>query len=89
MENSAMIPEPSGTASVEQKMEFRRALRLERMPESARGHFVASWSGKASPRRAIKAQCLECQGFDRAAVTECTAYACSLWMYRPFQGKEG
>jgi len=32
-------------------------------PKSVRGHFVAAWAGKCSPRRAIKAQCLECVGF--------------------------
>ena len=70
------------------KMAQKRAARLETCPESAKGHFVASWSGKCSPRRAVKAFCLECNGFDRAAVANCTGYACPLWHYWPFQ-KEG
>jgi hypothetical protein len=32
--------------------------------------------------------CLECVGFDRNAITECTAPACPLWNFRPFQPGE-
>lgn len=73
------------TASVGEKMTAKRAGRLETTPESAKGHFVAAWAGKCSPRRAIKAQCLECVGFDRREVAECTNWACALWHFRPFQ----
>jgi hypothetical protein len=73
------------TPSLNQKIAAKRAGRLATTPESAKGHFVAAWAGKCSPRRAIKAQCLECVGFERKAITECTSYGCSLWMFRPFQ----
>jgi hypothetical protein len=73
------------TASLGKKIAAKRAGRLATMPESAKGHFVAAWAGKCSPRRAIKAQCLECVGFDRQAITNCTGYACPLWPFRPFQ----
>lgn len=46
------------------------------------------YSGAASPRKAIKAMCLECVGYERSAVAECTATACPLWMYRPYGDKE-
>lgn len=62
-----------------------------RMPES-RWHGVppylrAFWlrvlRGEASAREAIRAQCLECCGFDRAAVTTCASVGCPLWLRRP------
>jgi hypothetical protein len=72
-------------ASLSEKIAATRARRLATTPKSVRGHFVAAWAGKCSPRRAIKAQCLECLGFDRQAITECTGWACPLWHFRPFQ----
>jgi hypothetical protein len=73
------------TAPVGEKMVAKRAGRLETTPESAKGHFVAAWAGKCSPRRAIKAQCLECVAFDRQEIADCTNWACALWHFRPFQ----
>jgi len=40
---------------------------------------------QGSPRMAIKAQCLDCCGLDRTAITECLASACPLWHFRPYQ----
>jgi hypothetical protein len=76
-------------ASLDEKIAAKRAGRLATTPESAKGHFVAAWAGKCSPRRAIKAQCLECVGFDRQAITDCTGWACPLWAFRPFQKPAG
>src|ERR1017187_5891040 len=66
----AMSKPLSETASLGGKIATKRAGRLATTPESAKGHFVAAWAGKCSPRRAIKAQCLECVGFDRQAITD-------------------
>jgi hypothetical protein len=77
------------TASLGEKIAAKRARRLATIPESAQGHFVAAWAGKCSPRRAIKAQCLECVGFDREEITDCSCWACPLWAFRPFQKPEG
>jgi hypothetical protein len=63
----------------------KRARRIETAPESFRKLLTLALSGKCSPRQAIKAQCAECNGFDRDAITGCTAYACPLWAFRPFQ----
>ena len=41
--------------------------------------------GSASPRQAIKAFCLHCVGDLRDQITNCTAYACPLYEYRPYQ----
>jgi hypothetical protein len=69
--------------SVEQKIEKIRARRLAACPRSSKRLLASS-----SPRAAIKAFCTECVGYDRLAATGCTAYACPLWRYRPFQTKE-
>lgn len=54
-------------------------------PSSARKSLGRAFSGVASPRQAIKAACLTCTGFDRSSIQKCTAWACPLWRYRPFQ----
>ena len=65
----------------------RRAGRIATTPESFRNLLTQSHSGNCSPRVAIKAQCAECNGFDRDAIRDCTAYACPLWQFRPYQQK--
>lgn len=47
--------------------------------------MVKAYDGSASPRKAIKAMCLECLSYDRAAIRGCTGYSCPLWEYRPYQ----
>ena len=68
-----------------------RAEQVERLvsdaPESAKNTLTEAFSGSASPRKAIKAQCLVCVGYDRNAIRTCTGYSCPLWAYRPFQVK--
>ena len=59
--------------------------RLAEMPNSARRGYLRAVAGNASPRAAIKAFCLECCGWDRDGVRLCTAPACPLYSYRPFQ----
>ena len=48
-----------------------------------------AYFGTASPRSAIKAQCLHCVGYIRDDVTHCTGFTCPLWAYRPYQIKGG
>lgn len=55
------------------------------MPELYRKMFDRCTSGKASPREAIKMQCLECWGYVRAETTACDNCACPLFAYRPYQ----
>jgi hypothetical protein len=66
-----------------------RAERVAKMiaeaPERTCGILRRAFDGTASPRDAIKAQCLACVGYDRQEVTNCTGYTCPLWMYRPYQ----
>ena len=58
---------------------------LEQMPESCRRGYAKAMLGK-SLSAAVKAHCLECVGWVRADVTNCTGTACAMWPYRPFQG---
>ena len=55
-----------------------------------------AYAGIAPPRSAIKAQCLQCVGYERLMVTHCTGYSCPLtgyscplWAYRPYQIRGG
>ena len=73
------------TPSVDAKTAAKRARRIETAPHSWRGILARSWSPKCSPRAAIKAQCGECQGFDREAIAGCSSTACPLFSFRPFK----
>jgi len=66
-------------------MDKRVAKVISEAPISTQGALREAFSGAASPRRAIKAMCLTCVGFDRLEVTNCSSYGCPLWKYRPFQ----
>jgi hypothetical protein len=65
--------------------EDRIAKVVAEAPESVKNTLARAFSGSASPRSAIKAQCLVCVGYDRTAIKNCTGYSCPLWKYRPFQ----
>ena len=68
-----------------EKITAKRAGRLQTCPESSKLLLTRCWSHKASPRQVLKAFCQECVGFERQAITDCTAYACPIWEYRPYQ----
>ncbi len=57
--------------------------RARDVPQAARKNYRQAAAGIASPRQAIKAFCMECQGWDRREIPKCTAWACPLWAYRP------
>jgi hypothetical protein len=80
--SEAPAPDP------ERLRKARIAQRAGQMPKSCRAGYLKAAEGKASPREAIKAQCLECVAWNRAEVRRCTATACPLWMYRPWTGSE-
>ena len=62
--------------------------RVSQMPKSAVRTYLTATRGKASPRVAVKAFCIECVTWNRAEVARCTDTACPLWMYRPFRQAE-
>lgn len=57
------------------------------MPQSYRKMYMDAVRGEASPRAAIKINCLECMGFDRGEVKACESDHCPLFQYRPYQEK--
>lgn len=66
-------------------MQLKQAEAIAKAPESCKKSLADAFSGRASPRAAIKAQCLTCTGYDRSAIRNCVAWACPLHFYRPFQ----
>lgn len=54
-------------------------------PIKYRNLVARALNGSASPRQAIKARCYQCVGFIRSEIVNCSAQACALWKYRPFQ----
>ena len=68
----------------------KRASMLEQVSKDAPGKkalFERVFRGETSPRKVIKAKCLECCWMDEAAIRECTAADCPLWGLRPYQRK--
>ena len=55
------------------------------MPGIYKKSYLAAVSGKASPRNAIKAFCIECRGYKRSEVTNCDSIECPLNLYRPYR----
>ena len=62
----------------------RRLEAIRRDAPSLVGLFERAMAGRCSPRVAIKAQCLDCQGLDRQGVRTCGDRCCPLWHFRPF-----
>ena len=63
-----------------------REKRMAQMPSSLRKTYEKSITSKAA---GIKSFCIECTGYDRKAVTECTDGGCPLWHHRPYQSRNG
>ncbi|HPA18328.1 MAG TPA: hypothetical protein PLU30_11325 [Verrucomicrobiae bacterium] len=82
---------PLQTVSVGQFGDPKQAKRMQWVSECAPGKaslFRRVFLGRASPREAIKAQCLDCVGMDEAAIRECPSTACPLWGFRPYTRPE-
>lgn len=56
-------------------------------PESARGIISRALTHSGARTNAIKGKCLQCTGFVRKDITNCTSPTCALWAYRPYQPK--
>lgn len=71
----------------------RKAFRLRQVESDApsrAGLFRKLYSSpqRVSPRQAIKAFCLECVWMETTAIQTCTATACPLWPFRPYQPRK-
>lgn len=58
--------------------------RLSQMPVSCRGGYLTAMRGR-SITAGVKAFCLECMGWQRSEIPECTGRACPLYPYRPWK----
>ena len=67
----------------------RVAQQVKQAGQLYRTVMLKAYQGTASPRSAIKAQCLNCVGYNREDITHCTGYSCPLWAYRPYQIEGG
>ena len=82
----------SQTEPVGEFGDSRRERRCKQVVEhypSRMGLFRKVYHGQASPRQCIKAFCLECNGWEEAAIRDCTATACPIWRLRPYQTQGG
>ena len=82
----ASISAQEGGICTQTAQEIRAERVIADAPESVKKLLSRAFSGSASPRAAIKAQCLVCVGYERDSIRNCTGYSCPLWKYRPFQG---
>jgi hypothetical protein len=66
----------------------QKAAQVEAIAEapSAYRKILKRAYGGNSKASGIKAFCLSCLDFKRGDIRECTAYACVLHPYRPYQG---
>ena len=67
---------------------LRRLEVIERQNPARLALFTKIYQGRATRNQCIKGQCLDCMGFDSAAVRDCADRLCPLWCFRPFQRKQ-
>lgn len=63
--------------------------RIKSVPIKHRGLFIKAVKKQVSSKRAIRAFCQSCMGYEDlpTSVRECTALTCPLWTFRPYQEK--
>ncbi len=82
------MKQPTQSAPLGEFSDPKRARMLQQVSEDAPsklGAFRRVYSSTASPREAIKAMCLQCCWMDLEGIRGCTATACPLWEFRPYQ----
>jgi hypothetical protein len=75
---------PPQTEGVLDAKQARRLAQVSEHYPRFKGLFLRCYRG-AGPRQCIKAFCLECNGWEPAAIRDCTATACPLFRIRPYQ----
>lgn len=83
-------PPDTFTGAGEARRRERVAHRLAEMPSKCRPLYRDVMEGRrSSPRRAIRAFCQMCVGWEDYAqgIRDCTDPACPLFRHRPYQGK--
>lgn len=67
-----------------EECEERLAILEGEVPEKYRGHVEKLKGG--SLRAAVTLHCLQCVGYQRVEVRDCSSLRCPLWAFRPYQG---
>jgi hypothetical protein len=62
----------------------RITAKLVNVPKACQKLFIRAMTGK-SKAASIKFHCLECCGYYRNTVRDCTCVTCGMFMYRPYQ----
>ena len=70
------------------KMRGQTLARVKKFCNKQLSSFEAAYA-KKSRVAAVKAFCTECMGYTPSEVRGCTALACPLYEYRPFQVRSG
>lgn len=79
------IPKPPRPVDILTKeRQSERLVVVRKHAQKMESAFRKAYSGK-SKAAALKAKCMDCSGYQRVEITECTVYACPLYPYRPFQ----
>lgn len=68
-------------------MNEKQGAKLSGVPGIYQNVFARAYAG-SSRSAGIKAFCLDCVGFQRSAIRDCTSLACPLYPYRPYQTDE-
>ena len=63
----------------------KRSERLASIPKSRVALLKRVYTGRTTPRNAIKAFCYDCLDYNEQEIRTCTAPACPLYEYRPYQ----
>ena len=58
---------------------------LSNIPETMQRPFKSSYLGKKCFPDIIKAKCLDCSGYERQEVKNCTVTSCPIWRFRPYK----
>lgn len=55
------------------------------VPDVHKWNWLRSITGKNTIGKAVKAKCIDCSGYDRAEMYNCTVTTCPLYHHRPKQ----
>jgi hypothetical protein len=58
---------------------------LKNVPDSFKNIMLNAFLGKNTNSKSLKAKCLECSGFDREEIRNCTVWTCPLHKVRPYK----
>ncbi len=86
MKELATVPRTDRVGQCSDPQQARRLRQVAEHYPSRLRLFKRLYAGQTSPRECIKAFCLECNGWEEAAIRECCAPACPLYRLRPYQG---